>query len=71
LKHFILAKAYEILENNICAAENYKQALIANPENFEAFDRLIGNYLLTHSEKQGFLKELQFDEENKWIQDYY
>ena len=67
----LLAKAYETQENNICTAENYKESLKANPENFEAFDRLIGNYLLTHNEKIEFLNELKFDEESKWIQDYY
>lgn len=71
LKHLLLAKAYETQENNICTAENYKESLKANPENFEAFDWLIGNYLLTHNEKIEFLNELKFDEESKWIQDYY
>jgi len=71
LKHFILAKAYETQENNICTAENYKLSLKANPENFEAFDWLIGNFLLTYNEKLDFLWELRFDEDNKWLQDYY
>lgn len=71
LKHLVLAKAYECQENNTCAAENYKLSLIHNCENFEAFERLIGNYLLTQDEKEEFIKELSFTEDNLWLKDYY
>ena len=71
MKYLLLAKAYESQENNICAAKNYKLCLINNCENFEAFDRLIGNYLLTHEEKLEFMTELQFTDKNAWLKDYY
>ena len=71
LKHLVLAKAYESQENNECAAENYKLSLKANCENYEAFERLIGNYLLTQKEKEAFAHEMTFTEENLWLKDYY
>ena len=71
LKHFILAKAYQTTENHICTAENYKMALKYNSEMFEAFDKLIGNYLLKHEERQEFLAELRFNDANLWLKDYY
>ena len=71
LKHLVLAKAYEMQENNEWAAESYREALKFNCENFEAFERLIGNYLLTQDEKDNFIKEMNFTEENLWLKDYY
>ena len=71
LKHLVLAKAYEMQENNEWAAESYREALKYNWENFEAFERLIGNYLLTQEEKERFIKEMNFTEENLWLKDYY
>ena len=71
LKHLLLAKAYESQENNICAAKNYRKCLQHNCENFEAFDRLIGNYLLTHEEKIEFIAEIYFTDKNMWLKDYY
>ena len=47
LRCLLLAKAYETQENKVYAVRNYIQALHHNAENFEAFDRLISNYLLT------------------------
>lgn len=43
----------------------------SNPENFEAFDRLISNYLMTHQEKLDFVRELTFEDDNQWLSDYY
>jgi len=71
LKHLIMAKAYEIQENNECAAENYKEALKANCENYQAFERLVGNYLLTQSEREEFIAEMSFTDDNIWLKDYY
>jgi anaphase-promoting complex subunit 6 len=71
LKHLVLAKAYECQENNHCAAENYKLSLRYNCENYEAFERLIGNYLLTQDEKDSFISEMVFNEDSLWLKDYY
>lgn len=71
LKHLILAKAYEHQENNECSCLNYKLALQHNPENYEAFERLITNHLLTQEEKRSFLSTLSFTEDNLWLKDYY
>ena len=43
----LLAKAHETLENKDGAVNFYKDALKANCENYEAFNRLITNFLLT------------------------
>ena len=71
LKHLVLAKAFEAQENNECAVGNYKQALKYNCENYEAFERLIGNYLLTQEEKNNFIDEMTFSGYNLWLKDYY
>jgi len=42
-----------------------------NPENFEAFNRLISNYLLTKEEKRALIDELRFTPDNLWLKDYY
>jgi hypothetical protein len=71
LKHLILAKAFEIQENKAFAVENYKQALRCNAENYEAFDRLISNFLITNKEKEQLIADLKFNEQNLWLKDYY
>lgn len=43
----------------------------ANCENFEAFNRLIGNFLITQSQKEELIKELSFTAENLWMKDLY
>ena len=50
LKFLVLGKAYEAQENKTFAVQNLKEALKANCENVEAFERLISNYLLPHEE---------------------
>lgn len=40
------------MENKIYAVQFYKEALKFNSENYEAFNRLISNYLLTKEEKR-------------------
>lgn len=47
----LLAKCYEAQENKIFAVQFYKEALKSNCENYEAFNRLISNQLLTGPEK--------------------
>jgi hypothetical protein len=47
LRYLILAKAYEAQENKAFAVANYKEALRHNSENYEAFDRLVSNCLMT------------------------
>ena len=42
-----------------------------NAENYEAFNRLISNYLLTRDEKKKLISELKFIPENYWLKDYY
>ncbi len=53
------------------AVQYYKEALKNNAENFEAFDRLVSNYLLTQEEKNQLIDELRFTQENLWLKDYY
>ncbi|CAI2361709.1 unnamed protein product [Moneuplotes crassus] len=70
-RHLLLGKALETQEKNFHVIESYKKALEWNPENFEAFDRLFGNYLLTQEEKKYFLADVNFTEDNLWLSDYY
>ena len=44
---------------------------MSNPENQEAFNRLIANHLLTREEKSALVKELTFAADNLWLKDYY
>ena len=67
----MLAKSYEAQENKIYAVQFYKEALRFNAENFEAFNRLIANFLLTRDEKKQLIEELKFTPENLWLKDYY
>lgn len=50
---------------------HYQEALRFNCENYEAFNRLISNYLLTKEEKKKLINELKFTPENLWLKDYY
>ena len=50
---------------------HYQEALRYNSENYEAFNRLISNYLLTKDEKKKLINELKFTPENLWLKDYY
>jgi len=67
----LLAKSYESLENKLQACSFYQEALKYNPENFEAFNRLISNFLLTKEEKRALIDELRFTADNLWLKDYY
>ena len=71
MRYLLLAKANETLENKEGAILFYKEALKANCENFEAFDRLVSNFLITQSQKEELLKEMTFSSENLWLRDYY
>lgn len=71
LRFLLLAKSYEAQENKIYAVQFYREALRANCENCEAFQRLISNYLLTGDEKRQLIEELKFTNENFWLRDYY
>ena len=63
------------------AVTHYKLALKSNSENFEAFDRLIANYLLPHQDsiyivniyyiELHLIDEVKFAPENMWLKDYY
>ena len=66
-----MAKANEAQENKIFAVQNYKDALKYNCENFEAFDRLISNFLLTREERLTLIQGVKFDENSLWLKDYY
>ena len=67
----LLAKAHESMENKEGAIQFYKEALKANCENFEAFNRLISNFLITQAQKEELVKELSFSAENLWLKDYF
>ena len=67
----LLARAHESLENLEGAVQFYREALKANCENFEAFDRLVSNFLITQSQKEELVKELNFSAENLWLKDFY
>jgi len=49
LRCLLLAKAHESLENKEGAIQFYQEAMKANCENFEAFNRLITHFLITQS----------------------
>lgn len=59
------------MENKDGAVQFYKEALKANCENFEAFNRLITNFLITQAQKEELIKELSFAPENIWLKDYF
>jgi hypothetical protein len=42
-----------------------------NAENFEAFNRLVANYLLTREEKKQLVDEMKFSSDNLWLKDFY
>jgi tetratricopeptide (TPR) repeat protein len=71
LRCLLMAKAYEAQENKIFAVKNYKESLKHNCENYEAFDRLISNFLLTNEDRLHLMDEVKFTEENLWLKDYY
>lgn len=49
MKHLLLGKAFEKLENKEMAAEHLQTALLQNPMNFEALDLLLSHKLLEAS----------------------
>ena len=49
----------------------YREALKANSESFEAFNRLVASYLITHSEKEELINQMNFSSVNLWLKDYY
>lgn len=59
------------MENKEGAIQYYKEALKSNCENFEAFNRLIKNFLITQAQKEELVKELNFSAENIWLKDYF
>lgn len=67
----LLAKAYEAQENKQVAVLFYKEALKANCEQQEAFDRLISNSLICSKQKEELLAEMTFNDQNLWLKDYY
>ena len=71
IRHLLIGKAYEMKENKQPAIRNYLLALKNDLENIEAFDILINHQLLDASEKQELLNNLNFNENNCWLYDYY
>ena len=67
----MLASAYELQENKFNAVNFYKQALIINPECYEAFERLIKNNLLVEDEKCQLINQLKFISQTLWLKDFY
>ena len=67
----MLAKAFESQENKEVAVQYYREALKANCESFEAFNRLVASYLITHSEKEELINQMNFSSVNLWLKDYY
>jgi hypothetical protein len=57
LRFLLLARAYESQENKLYAVQFYKEALRYNGASFEAFNRLVSNYLLTRDEKKALFEE--------------
>ena len=53
------------------AVQYYREALKANSESFEAFNRLVANYLITQPEKEDLIKQMTFAPETLWLKDYY
>ena len=59
------------MENKEGAIQFYREALKANCENFEAFNRLVSNFLITQGQKEELIRELCFTPESLWLKDYY
>lgn len=59
------------MENKEGAIQFYKKALKSNCETYEAFDKLISNFLITQTAKEELIKELNFTAENLWLKDFY
>ena len=83
LRFLLLARAYESQENKNYAVLFYKEALRHNGANYEAFNRLVANHLLTREEKRSLVaatdeigggvitKGLEGRPEDMWLKDYY
>ena len=67
----MLARAYEMQENKEIAVQYYREALKANCECYEAFNRLISNFLITQDAKEELIKEMNFTPQNLWLKDFY
>ena len=59
------------MENKDGAIQFYKSALKHNCENYEAFDKLVSNYLISQSAKEELIMDLNFSAENLWLKDFY
>ena len=71
IRYLLIGKAHEMKENKQPAIRNYILALKNDLENIEAFDLLINHQLLNTSEKQELLNDLNFNQNNLWLADYY
>ena len=66
-KAFIAAQCYEAQENKLKAVDYYKDCVLKDPTNVEAFNRLVDCQLITGVEKVKLLDSLAFPPEDEWL----
>eukprot|EP00808_Paulinella_micropora_P009539 g24322.t1 len=69
--HFLAGRAHEAMENRALAAVSYKNAVYADVRCVQAFERLLEQRMISHSQEQEFLKELSFPEDLEWLRLIY
>jgi uncharacterized protein YozE (UPF0346 family) len=70
-QHLLLGKAEEAKEKINSAIKHYYSSLRFDSSNIEVLDILNSHQLLSEHEKRDLLKELKFDENMLWLNDYY
>ena len=71
IRYFLLAKAYEHIENKNLAIKYYLISLYHDPTNVNSFDNLINHQLLSVQQKNTILNDIKFSNETRWLSDYY
>jgi len=71
IRYFLLARAYEFIENKSLAIKNYLISLKYDPTNINSFENLINHQLLSVQQKQTILNEISFSQDTRWLSDYY
>ncbi|MCQ2816119.1 MAG: tetratricopeptide repeat protein [archaeon] len=71
VKCLLLGKSYEMQENKQPAVKNYIKSLQYDSTNIESFNILISHLLISTEEKKNLLNSLVFEENMKWLEDYY
>ena len=71
IRYYLLAKAYEFIENKSLAIKNYLLSLRYDPTNINSFENLIHHQLLSVQQKSAILNDISFTQDTRWLSDYY